>query len=339
MPKTGLKVAVVGAGGNVGRQMLEVLNQRRLAAEVVALASKRSAGERLEYGDRELIIRDLENFDFEGWDIVLASAGSEVAARFAPRAIAAGSVVIDNSSHFRMDERIPLVVPEVNSQAIAGWENRRIIANPNCSTIQMVVALEPLRRAVGLKRVVVATYQSTSGAGKAAMDELFEQTRDFFTAKRAKSEQFPVPIAFNLIPHIDEFMEDGSTKEEWKIINETKKIFSDDSIKVAATCVRVPVFISHGMAIHVETEESINDEEAKKLLVKASGVAVIDERAPKGYVTPVDAAGRDLVYISRIRQDEVFANGIAMWVVADNLRKGAALNAVQVAELLARDYL
>ena len=333
------KVAVVGASGNVGRQMLEILHQRRLADKVAAIASERSVGSVVPYGDDTLLVENLADFNFKGWDLVLASAGGAVAASFAPKATAEKAVVIDNSSHFRMDELVPLVVPEVNPAALAGWKNKWIVANPNCSTIQMAVALKPIHDAAKIKRVVVATYQSTSGAGKEAMDELFNQSKDFFAGRPPRPKAFAVPIAFNLIPHIDEFMGDGSTKEEWKMINETKKIFADDSLKIGVTCVRVPTFISHGLAIHLQLEKPLTAAEARRLLVKASGVAVIDERAAKGYVTPTDAAGRDMVYVSRVRRDEALPNGIALWVVADNLRKGAALNAVQVAELLVRDYL
>lgn len=332
------RVAVVGASGNVGRQMLEILHQRRFAAELAAVASARSAGEKVAYGDDELTVKDLADFDFKGWDIILASAGGRAAAEFAPEAAAAGAVVIDNSSHFRMDEAVPLVVPEVNPQALKGWDNKRIVANPNCSTIQLAVALQPLHLAAKVKRVVAATYQSTSGAGKRAMDELFNQSKDFLADKPLQAEEFAVPIAFNLIPRIDDFMPDGSTKEEWKMIHESKKIFADDDLKIAVTCVRVPTFISHGIAVHLETEKPLTAAQARSLLAKAPGVAVIDERVPKGYITPIDAVGKDMVYVSRIREDELLG-GIALWVVADNLRKGAALNAVQVAELLVRDYL
>ena len=331
------KVAVVGATGNVGREMLDILAERRFpVGEVVALASERSAGSEIPFGeDRTLTVEDLACYDFAGVDIVLSSPGAKVSAVHSPRAAAAGAVVIDNTSHFRLDPEVPLVVPEVNAGAIAGYTRRRIIANPNCSTIQMVVALKPLHDLARIKRVVVATYQSTSGAGKAAMDELFNQTRGVYANEPARQHQkkFTKQIAFNVIPHIDVFMEDGSTKEEWKMVMETKKILGPD-IAVAATCVRVPTFIGHGEAVNVEFERPVSEDAAREALKKAPGVVVVDRRADEGYVTPIECAGEDAVYVSRIRDDATVENGLSIWVVADNLRKGAALNAVQIAEVL-----
>jgi aspartate-semialdehyde dehydrogenase len=336
----GYKVAVVGATGNVGREILQILAEREFPAdEVVALASQRSIGQEVSFGeDAILSVQNLEGFDFKGYDIALFSPGAKVSAIHAPRAAAAGCVVIDNTSQFRMDPDIPLVVPEVNGAAIAGYTTRNIIANPNCSTIQMVMALKPLHDAATIERVVVSTYQSVSGAGKAGMDELFQQTRGVFVNDLKNHEQFTKQIAFNVIPHIDDFMDDGSTKEEWKMVVETKKILGD-SIQVAATCVRVPVFIGHGESINVEFENSMSEAEARKLLRAVDGVTVIDHRRDEGYVTPVECAGDDQVYVSRIRLDPSVPFGLSMWVVADNLRKGAALNAVQIAEELIRTYL
>jgi aspartate-semialdehyde dehydrogenase len=317
-----------------------VLSEREFpVSEVVALASDRSAGREVSFGeDDTLTVKALESFDFRGTDIALFSPGGAVSKIYAPKAAAAGAVVIDNTSEFRMERDVPLIVPEVNPQAIAGYTKRGIIANPNCSTIQMVVALKPLHDLAKVKRVVVSTYQSVSGAGKEAMDELFEQTRGVFVNDVKKHEQFTKQIAFNVIPHIDVFMEGGETKEEWKMEVETRKIL-DPSIAVTATCVRVPVFIGHGEAVTVEFERPITVEQARAALKKAPGVTVIDHRTDEGYVTPVEAAGDDPVYVSRIRQDRTVANGLSFWCVADNLRKGAALNAVQIAEVLARDYL
>ena len=336
------KVAVVGATGNVGREMLEILAERRFpAGEVVALASERSAGDEIAFAeDRTLTVLDLAGYDFAGVDIVLSSPGAKVSAVHSPRAAAAGAVVIDNTSHFRLDPEIPLVVPEVNAGAIAGYTRCRIIANPNCSTIQMVVALKPLHDLARIKRVVVATYQSTSGAGKAAMDELFNQTRGVYANEPARQHQkkFTKQIAFNVIPHIDVFMEDGSTKEEWKMVMETKKILGPD-IAVAATCVRVPTFIGHGEAVNVEFERPVSEDAAREALKKAPGVVVVDRRADEGYVTPIECAGEDAVFVSRIRTDPSVAHGLSLWIVADNLRKGAALNAVQIAEVLVKNYM
>ena len=336
------KYAVVGATGNVGREILQILADKGVSAkDVTALASSRSMGVEVSYGEDDVLkVGNLADFDFKGTNIVLSSPGAKVSAEHSPRAAKAGAIVIDNTSFWRMDPDVPLVVPEVNPQAIADYRKKGIIANPNCSTIQMVVALKPLHDLARIKRVVVSTYQSVSGAGKAGMDELFSQTRGIFLnePERKYQETFTKAIAFNVIPHIDVFMDDGSTKEEWKMVVETKKIL-DPKIKVNATCVRVPVFIGHAEAINIEFERSITDEEARNALRNAPGVVVIDHRANEGYATPAEIAGEDPVYVSRIRQDPTVENGISLWVVADNLRKGAALNAVQIAELLTRDYL
>jgi aspartate-semialdehyde dehydrogenase len=336
----GFKVAVVGATGVVGHEMLSILAEREFPAdEVFAVASERSAGAEVSFGeDAVLKVKDLDQFDFKGIDIALFSPGAKVSAVHAPRATKAGAVVIDNTSQFRMDPDVPLVVTEVNPEAIAQYKKRGIIANPNCSTIQMVVALKPLHDRARIKRVVVATYQSVSGAGRDAMDELFNQTRSVYVNDPIKKEQFTKQIAFNVIPHIDVFMEDGETKEEWKMAVETRKILDPD-IAVTATCVRVPVFIGHAEAVNVEFEQPISEDEARKLLKAAPGISVVDHRVDEGYVTPQESAGEDPVYVSRIRKDPTVPNGLNLWVVADNLRKGAALNAVQIAEILARDYL
>jgi aspartate-semialdehyde dehydrogenase len=335
----GYRVAVVGATGAVGREMLSILEERQFPAdEVIAVASSRSAGQSIAFGDGELMVHDLAKFDFKGVDIGLFSPGGAVSAQYAPKAAAAGCVVIDNTSHFRMEPDIPLVVPEVNAQAIAQYPKRNIIANPNCSTIQMVVALKPLHDLARIKRVSVATYQSTGGAGQAGMDELFEQTRAIYNNQPIERKKFTKQIAFNVIPHIDKFMDDGATKEEWKMMVETKKIL-DPKIEVFATCVRVPVLIGHGLAVHAEFERPIDEDAARAALRAAPGVAVVDRRADEGYVTPVECAGEDPVYVSRIRRDPTVANGLGFWVVADNLRKGAALNAVQIAETLIKAYL
>jgi aspartate-semialdehyde dehydrogenase len=336
----GYKVAVVGATGAVGREILTTLSEREFPADdVVALASERSAGSRVSFGeDDELKVQDLSRFDFKGSEIVLSSPGAKVSAEYAPRAAQAGAVVIDNTSYFRMDPDVPLVVPEVNPDAIAGYERRHIIANPNCSTIQLVVALKPLHELARIKRVMVATYQSVSGSGKDAMDELFNQTRGVFVNEPVRPEIFPKQIAFNTIPHIDVFMEDGSTKEEWKMMVETKKIL-DPAIKLSATCVRVPVFIGHAEAINVEFESPISEQEAREALRHAPGITLIDRRVDEGYVTPAECVGEDPVFVSRVRTDPTVENGLSLWVVADNLRKGAALNAVQIAEHLVADYL
>jgi aspartate-semialdehyde dehydrogenase len=331
----GYKVAVVGATGNVGRELLQVMAEREFPAdEVVALASSRSLGREVSHGeDRVLKVQDLAIFDFKGTDIVLSSPGAKVSAEYSPKAAKAGAVVIDNTSHFRMDPDVPLVVPEVNPDAIAGFTKKGIIANPNCSTIQMVVALKPLHDLAGLKRVVVATYQSVSGAGKEAMDELFNQTRAIFVNDPVERDKFTKQIAFNVIPHIDAFMDSGETKEEWKLMVETKKIL-DPKIKVTATCVRVPVFVGHGEAVNMEFERPVSVDEAREVLMQAPGIVVIDHRKDEGYVTPEECAGEDAVYVSRIRDDATVDNGLSMWVVSDNLRKGAALNTVQIAEVL-----
>jgi aspartate-semialdehyde dehydrogenase len=336
----GYRVAVVGATGNVGRELLTTLSERNFPVDdVIALASDRSAGKTVSFGeDDELKVAKLSSFDFKGIDIVLSSPGSKVSAEFAPRAAKAGAVVIDNTSHFRMDPDVPLIVPEVNGRSIADYSRRNIIANPNCSTIQMVVALKPLHDLAVIDRVVVSTYQSVSGAGRAAMDELFTQTRGVFVNDAMEKHHFAKQIAFNVIPQIDIFMEDGSTKEEWKMAVETKKIL-DPRIRVTATCVRVPVFISHAEAVNVTFENPISAEEARKALTGAPGVVVVDHMAEEGFVTPAECAGEDAVYVSRIREDYTVDNGLNLWVVSDNLRKGAALNAVQIAEVLVAGYL
>ncbi len=334
------RVAVVGATGAVGREILTTLAEREFPArDVVAIASERSAGVSVSFGENdELKVQDLAGFDFRGTDIVLSSPGAKVSAEHSPRAAAAGAVVIDNTSQFRMDPDVPLVVPEVNPEAIAGYNKRHIIANPNCSTIQMVVALKPLHDLARLRRVVVSTYQATSGAGKDAMDELFNQTRGVFVNDPVRPDRFSKQIAFNVIPHIDVFMEDGATKEEWKLMVETKKIL-DPAIKLHATCVRVPVFIGHAEAINMEFESPIDEEDAREALRGQPGVTVVDQRLDEGYVTPAEAAGEDAVFVSRLRTDPTVENGLSMWVVSDNLRKGAALNAVQIAEHLVEGYL
>jgi aspartate-semialdehyde dehydrogenase len=334
----GFKVAVAGATGNVGRAMLDILAERAFPAdEVVALASPRSQGTEVSFGDRTLTVRAIDHYDFAGTDICLMSAGSAVAKEWGPRIGAQGCLVIDNSSFFRYDSDVPLVVPEVNAGVLAGYmaktDRRNIIANPNCSTAQLVVALKPLHEAATIRRVVVSTYQSVSGAGKEGMDELDRQTKALYSLRDVEVKKFPKRIAFNLIPHIDVFMEDGFTKEEWKMMAETKKIL-DPKIKLTATCVRVPVFIGHSEAVNIEFENPISAEEATQILRSAPGCLVIDKREPGGYITPHEAAGEDATYISRIREDITVENGLAMWVVSDNLRKGAALNAVQIAEAL-----
>jgi aspartate-semialdehyde dehydrogenase len=330
----GYKVAVVGATGNVGREMLAILSERGFDAdEVVPLASRRSMGVEVSFGNRILKIKALENHDFSDTDICLMSAGSAISKEWAPKIAAKGCVVIDNSSCWRYDPDVPLVVPEVNADAVAGFKKKNIIANPNCSTTQLVVALKPLHDRAVIKRVVVATYQSVSGAGKEAMDELFSQTRAIFVSDTPEASKFPKRIAFNVIPHIDVFMEDGSTKEEWKMAEETKKIL-DPKIAVSATCVRVPVFIGHSEAVNVEFEKAVSAEQAREILRAAPGVLVVDKREPGGYVTPFEAAGEDATYVSRIRADKTVKHGLSFWCVSDNLRKGAALNTVQIAEIL-----
>jgi aspartate-semialdehyde dehydrogenase len=330
----GFKVAVVGATGNVGREMLDILAERAFPAdEVVAIASRRSMGVEVSFGDKILKVKALDTYDFSDTDICLMSAGGTISKEWSPRIGAQGAVVIDNSSAWRTDPDVPLVVPEVNAEAVRGFTKKNIIANPNCSTAQLVVALKPLHDAAGITRVVVSTYQSVSGAGKEGMDELFEQTRATFTAGEVRTKKFPKRIAFNLIPHIDVFMEDGFTKEEWKMMVETKKIL-DPKIKLTATCVRVPVFIGHSESVNVEFERPITVEEATRVLRAAPGIVVVDKHEPGGYMTPHEAAGEDPTYISRIREDATVENGLAFWCVSDNLRKGAALNAIQIAECL-----
>jgi aspartate-semialdehyde dehydrogenase len=336
----GYRVAVVGATGNVGREMLQILAERNFPADdVVALASARSAGRQVSFGeDKVLKVQDLAKFDFKGIDIALSSPGAKVSAEHSPRAAKAGAIVIDNTSYWRMDPDVPLVVPEVNREAVKGYKGRGIIANPNCSTIQMVMALRPIHEAATVKRVVVATYQSTSGAGKEAMDELLNQTKSFFVNQTLDPRTFPKNIAFNVIPHIDVFMQDGTTREEWKMMVETKKIL-DPKIKVHATCVRVPTLVGHAEAINVELERPLDDVEARRVLAAAPGLLVVDRREPGGYVTPKEIVGQDAVFVSRVRVDPTVENGLSMWVVSDNLRKGAALNAVQIAEELIKGYI
>jgi len=337
----GYRVAVVGATGNVGREILNILAERQFPLdELAAVASARSTGDVIDFGDsgEELKVKNLEHFDFSGWDIALFSAGSAVSKIYAPKAAETGCTVIDNSSLFRMDPDVPLIVPEVNSEAIAGYRKKNIIANPNCSTAQLVVALKPLHDAAKIKRVVIATYQSVSGSGKAAMDELFEQSRNIFVGDQSEPSVYPKQIAFNVIPQAGDFLEDGSTTEEWKLVVETKKIL-DPAIKVSATCVRVPVFVSHSEAVNVEFENEISADQAREILREAPGVMVVDKREAGGYVTPVEAVGEYATYVSRIREDPTVENGLSLWVVSDNLRKGAALNAVQIAELLGRKHL
>jgi aspartate-semialdehyde dehydrogenase len=328
-----IRIAVLGATGNVGREMLNVLAEREFpASEVYAVASRRSLGVELSYGDRELKTRDVENFDWSSVDLCLMSAGSKVAKEWAPKITAAGCIVIDNSSAFRMEKGVPLVVPEVNAHAIDDMP-KKIIANPNCSTAQMVVALKPLHDAAKIKRVVVSTYQSVSGAGREAMDELWTQTKGIFVNQPVEPRMFTKQIAFNVIPHIDEFMDSGDTKEEWKMKVETRKIL-DPEIEVAATCVRVPVFVGHSESVNIEFENPITAADARRILRESPGIMVVDKREDEGYATPVEAVGEWATYVSRIREDVTVENGLAMWIVSDNLRKGAALNAVQIAELL-----
>jgi aspartate-semialdehyde dehydrogenase len=336
----GYRIAVVGATGNVGREMLTILAERGFPAEeVVALASRRSLGTEVSYGDETLKTKDLDTFDFEGFDMALFAIGSDATKDHAPRAARSGCTVIDNSSLYRYDPAVPLIVPEVNPGAIEGYREKNIIANPNCSTAQMVVALKPLHDRAKITRVVVSTYQSVSGAGKEGMDELWAQTKGIFVpGQEVEPAKFTKQIAFNVIPHIDAFMEDGSTKEEWKMVVETKKIL-DPAVKVAATCVRVPVFVGHGEAINLEFAEPLDAEEAREILRQAPGIVVVDKREDGGYVTPVECAGEFATYVSRIREDITVENGLALWCVSDNLRKGAALNAVQIAELLGRRCL
>jgi len=336
----GYRVVVAGATGNVGREMLNILHERQFPVdELAALASRRSLGTEVSFGEQTLKTKDLDTFDFTGWDMALFAVGSEATTKYAPKAAAAGCVVIDNSSLYRYDPDVPLIVPEVNAEAIHGYAKKNIIANPNCSTAQMVVALKPLHDRAKIKRVVVSTYQSVSGAGKDGMDELWDQTKSVYNPTDEKPPaKFTKQIAFNVIPHIDVFMEDGSTKEEWKMVAETKKII-DSSIKVTATCVRVPVFVGHSEAVNIEFEDFLDEDEARDILREAPGIMVIDKREDGGYVTPVECVGDFATFISRIRQDSTIENGLNLWCVSDNLRKGAALNAVQIAEVLGREVL
>ena len=337
----GYRIVVAGATGSVGREMVNILAEREFPAdEIAVLASSRSQGNEIEYGDsgRMLKVQNIEHFDPAGWDMALFAIGSEATKLHAPRFAAAGCTVIDNSSLYRMDPDVPLIVPEVNADAIDGYRRRNIIANPNCSTAQMVVALKPLHDVARIKRVVVATYQSVSGAGKEGMDELFEQSRNIFVGDPAEPRKFTKQIAFNVIPHIDSFLDDGSTKEEWKMVVETKKIL-DPKIRISATCVRVPVFVGHSEAINIEFEDEISAEQAQSILREAPGIMLVDKREDGGYVTPIECVGEFATYISRVREDPTVENGLSLWCVSDNLRKGAALNAVQIAELLGRRHL
>jgi len=337
----GYRVVVAGATGNVGREMLNILAEREFPIdEIAAVASSRSQGDIIEFGEtgKTLKVQNIEHFDWSGWDMALFAIGSDATAIYAPKAAAAGCVVIDNSSLYRMDPDVPLIVPEVNPDAIDGYKKKNIIANPNCSTAQLVVALKPLHDAAKITRVVVATYQSVSGAGKQGMDELFEQSRNIFVGDPAEPVKFTKQIAFNVIPHIDKFLDDGSTKEEWKMVVETKKIL-DPKIKVIATCVRVPVFVGHSEAVNIEFENAISAKQAQSILREAPGVMLIDKREDGGYVTPVECVGDYATFVSRVREDSTIDNGLALWCVSDNLRKGAALNAVQIAELLGRRHL
>ena len=336
----GYKVVVAGATGNVGREMLNILAEREFPTdEVVALASRRSLGTEVSFGDKTLKTRDIEGFDFTGYDIALFAIGSEATKQYAPIAAKAGCVVIDNSSLYRYDPDVPLIVPEVNADAITGYAKRNIIANPNCSTAQMVVALKPLHDRARIKRVVVATYQSVSGAGKDGMDELWSQTKGMYVpGQEVAPKKFQKQIAFNVIPQIDVFLDSGDTKEEWKMVAETKKIL-DTKVKVTATCVRVPVFVGHSEAINVEFEDFLDEDEARDILREAPGVLVIDKREPGGYATPVECVGDYATFVSRIRQDSTVENGLNLWCVSDNLRKGTALNAVQIAEQLGNRVL
>jgi len=333
------RVAVVGATGNVGREMLNILSERQFpVSEVIALASTRSSGKEVSFGEKNLRIRALDEYDFAGTDIALFAAGSPVSAEFAPIAAKAGCVVIDNASHYRMDPDVPLIVPEVNADAVSGYTRKNIIANPNCSTAQLVVALKPIHDAATIKRVVVSTYQSTSGAGKEAMDELFNQTKGIFVNDPVVPEQFTKQIAFNVIPHIGDFMEDGDTQEEWKMMVETKKIL-DPKIKLSATCVRVPTFVGHAEAVNLELERPLSAPEARALLRESPGIMLIDKVEDGGYITPIDCVGDYATFVSRVREDGTVENGLNLWIVSDNLRKGAALNAVQIAEALINRHL
>ncbi len=336
----GYRIVVVGATGNVGREMLNILDERKFPVdEIAVLASRKSLGTEVSFGDRTLKTQDLDTFDFTGWDMALFAVGSEATAKYAPVAAKAGCTVIDNSSLYRYDPDIPLIVPEVNPDAIEGYSKKNIIANPNCSTAQMVVALKPLHDRATIKRVVVSTYQSVSGSGKEAMEELWNQTKGMYVpGQEVEPNVYPKQIAFNVIPHIDVFLDSGDTKEEWKMVAETKKIV-DPAIKVTATCVRVPVFVGHSESVNIEFEDFLDEDEARDILREAPGIMVIDKREDGGYITPVECVGDYATYISRIRQDTTIGNGLNLWCVSDNLRKGAALNAVQIAELLGRRVL
>jgi len=330
----GYRIAVVGATGNVGREMLEILAEREFPAdEVYAVASRRSIGVEVSFGDETLKCAALENFDFSKCDFALLSAGGSISKEWAPKIARAGAVVIDNSSTWRLDAEVPLVVPEVNADAVKGFNKKNIVANPNCSTIQLVVALKPLHDLAQINRAVVATYQSVSGAGKEAMEELWSQTKGIFVTDPPSPEKFTKQIAFNVIPHIDQFMEDGSTREEWKMVAETKKIL-DPKIKLTATCVRVPVFVGHSEAVNLEFERPISADQAREAMREAPGLLVVDKHEDGGYVTPVECAGDYATYVSRVREDPTVDNGLSLWVVSDNLRKGAALNTVQIAETI-----
>ena len=329
----GIKVSILGATGNVGREFLSIIEERKFPVEeLFLLASPKSEGKKISFGKKEIKVLDLNKFDFKKCKLVFSSAGSKVASEFGPKAASSGCYVIDNSSYFRMDPDVPLIVPEVNNEDLKSIK-KKIVANPNCSTIQMVMVLKPLHDLFKIKRVVVSTYQSTSGAGRQQMDELFEQTKDIFANNQIKKKFFTKQIAFNVIPHIDTFLEDGQTKEEWKMQVETQKIM-DKNLEVSATCVRVPVFIGHGEAVNIEFEKEISEDKVRETLKKSPGVSVVDYRKDEGYVTPEECAGEDKVYVSRIRKDNTLKNGISLWIVADNLRKGAALNAVQIGEEL-----
>jgi aspartate-semialdehyde dehydrogenase len=333
------KIAIVGATGNVGREMLNILHDKKFKSKnIFPVASSRSAGSKVDFGDEELVVEDIENFDISKVNIALFSAGSSTSEKWAPEFAKKNCIVIDNSSHFRMDDDIPLIVPEVNPEDLKNFKTRNIIANPNCSTIQLVVALKPLHELSKIKSVIVSTYQSVSGAGKAAMDELFDQTKNMFSDEIKDNVNFTKPIAFNVIPHIDKFGDDGYTKEETKMRQETNKILDKD-IKFSATCVRVPVFIGHSEAVNIEFENKVSVEEARQAIKNANGCTLLDEREDGGYVTPRESAGNDDTYISRIREDSAIKNGLSIWVVSDNLRKGAALNTIQIAEMLIESYL
>ena len=336
----GYNIVIVGATGNVGREMLNILSEREFPVDKIAvLASRKSIGTEITFSDNILKTQDLETFDFSSWDIALFAIGSEATKIFAPKAAKTGCIVIDNSSLYRYDPEVPLIVPEVNPETIFGYTKKNIIANPNCSTAQMVVALKPLHDRARIKRVVVSTYQSVSGSGKEAIDELWNQTKGIYVpGQEVAPKVYPKQIAFNVIPHIDKFMEDGTTKEEWKMVAETKKII-DKSIKVTATCVRVPVFVGHSEAVNIEFEEFLDEDEARNILREAPGILVVDKRDNGGYITPIECVGEFATYISRIRQDSTIENGLNLWCVSDNLRKGAALNAVQIAEVLGQRVL